>query len=609
MAEISQALKEKLLLLPDKPGVYQWLDEKKKVIYVGKALNLKNRVKSYVTGVPVDRKTRRLVEHIADLDYIITNTESEAFALEANLIKKYRPKYNILLKDDKRYPFIKITLNEPFPRIIITRDLMRDGSKYFGPYTDVKYLRRTLRSMEWMFPVRNCKRIINDGPPQYERACINYQLGLCTAPCVGKISRKDYRKIINQIMNFLSGKHSIIIEEMKEEMQRLSSEMNFEEAAKFRDRIKEVEKIQNSQTMYFTDEKNRDIIGIYQEENLGAMVVLKMRAGKLINKELYPLTQLEDSTPGELMSSFLGQYYSNVDDLPHDILLQVEPDDFEVMNEWLHKRILLPQRGEKNQLITMARQNAFNYVEEQKLSHLRKTHRTVFPVQELKDRLNLPKLPRKIVCFDISTIQGTDTVASGVFFENGKPLKKQYRHFIIKTVSGQDDFASMAETLDRYLKNVQEQENEKPDLIIIDGGKGQLSSANAILKRFDFPDILIMSLAKRIEEIFIPDHSHSIILPRSSSALRLITNIRDEAHRFAITFHRQRRSSRTLVSDLDQIKGVGEKTKFLLLKEFGSVAEIMKAKPEDLAKVKGIGLKLARAIIQQLQEIRTSSTP
>jgi excinuclease ABC subunit C len=256
----------------------------------------------------------------------------------------------------------------------------------------------------------------------------------------------------------------------------------------------------------------------------------------------------------------------------------------------------------------MARQNAYNYVEEQKLYHLRKTHRTVFPIQELKDRLNLPKLPRKIVCFDISTIQGTDTVASGVFFENGKPLKKQYRRFIIKTVVGQDDFASLAETLERYLKHVVENENDKPDLIMIDGGKGQLSSAYAILKNFSLPDILMISLAKRIEEIFMPGQSQSIILPRSSSALRLITNIRDEAHRFAITFHRQRRSSRTLTSDLDQIKGIGEKTKFLLLKEFGSVEVISKTSPEELAKVKGIGLKLAKTVLAQLKEIKTSSS-
>ncbi len=596
MAKISEELKTKLRLLPSKPGCYLWKNEKGKIIYVGKAVNLKNRVMSYINGKPSDPKTARLVSKICDLDYIITNTESEALELEANLIKQHRPRYNIIMKDDKRYPFIKVTTKEPFPRVFVTRDYKKDGNRYFGPHTNAGAVRKTMRLMEWIFPIRRCTRNIPADKVVFDKACINYQLGTCTAPCIGKISVNEYKRVVDQMMKFLKGKHNAIIDELKAEMQEQAEKMEFEKAALTRDKIEALQKVQSNRTMFLTDFKDRDIIALAKEEDIAAVVVIKMVEGKVLHKEVYPLSQVKESTESEILSFFLQSYYAQIDELPHSILLQLEPDIMDVLNEWLGNRLTLPQRGEKAQLINVAKLNAFNYVEEQKLAHLRKATRTIVPIQELKELLGLPKLPRKIVCMDISTIQGSDTVSSAVFFENGKPKKKMYRKFIMKTVIGQDDFASMAETLERFLHETEKDEQLKPDLIVIDGGKGQLNRAYSQLREQSDGSISMISLAKRIEEVFVAGQTSSILLPRSSGALRVLIDVRDEAHRFAITFHRQRRSKRTIKSELDNIKGVGDKTKFLLLKEFGSVDGIKRATVGELTEVKGISLKLATEI-------------
>jgi len=598
--EENSKIKTKLSLLPDKPGVYIMKNRSGTIIYIGKAKILKNRVRSYFTGTHQDNKTRELVEKIKDFDYIITNNEEEALILESNLIKKYKPKYNIMLKDDKKYPFIKITLNEAYPRIFITREFTRDGSKYVGPFTDSKAIRKTLRLLEWMFPFRTCKRVIPEGRIIYEKSCINYQLKKCPAPCIGKISKVDYNKTIRQIIKFLNGRNQDIIDDYTFDMKIHAEKKEFEEAARIRDKIIDIQKLNQSRNTYFTDYKNRDAIGISKEEDKAAVSVLKILSGKLLNKEIYALNNVEERSLEEILSAFLKQYYANkLDDLPHKILLQMLPDDFDIINRILKNKILIPKRGEMRSLITIARKNAFNYVEEQKLSHLRKSIRTVFPVQELKEKLGLKKLPRKMVCLDISTIQGSDTVSSVVYFENGKSKKKNYRRFIIKSIEGQDDFAAMAETLDRFLKKADDA--DIPDLIVIDGGKGQLSSSYRILKKYSKTNIEMISLAKRLEEVFLPGKSDSIILPRSSSALRLLISIRDEAHRFAISFHRKRRSSRTLKSELDNIKGIGFKTKFLLLNKFGSVENIKKQNRESLVEIKGIGLKAADKILNSLK--------
>lgn len=589
-------IESKLAFLPDRPGVYLWKNAKDEVIYVGKAMSLKHRVPSYLSASVKDPKTQQLVAHIAALDYIITTSEAEAFLLEASLIKRHQPKYNVSLRDDKSYPFVKITLNEPFPRIFITRDVVKDGGRYFGPYTDVKSLRRTLRDFEWLFPIRDCKRNIPIGKVIFDKACINYQLGKCTAPCIGKISQGQYMVIVNKLIRFFEGKYDELLQEYQEEMNQLSAELHFEEAAKIRDRIIAIQRIQTRQIVFFADRRNIDIIGLYQEEKDAVAVVIRMLEGSIINQENYPLKNISLDSQESILASFLKLYYSQKEELPQEILLPFAPDDYDAINQWLQNKLVLPQRGEKSKLIAMAKRNAFHLVEERKLAHLRKANRTIYPIQELKEALGLSKLPRRIVCMDISTIQGTDTVSSAVFFVNGKPRKKFYRHFIIRDIETQNDYAALQETLRRFMDEIDKDQDMKPDLFIIDGGKGQLSATNEILQDSPYRDISIVSLAKRAEEIFLPGRSESVILARSSSALRLVTSIRDEAHRFAINFHRKRRSKRTLTSELEEIPGIGEQTKFLLLKALGSVDNVRSAELETLTSIKGIGPKTAQNI-------------
>lgn len=603
MQKIPDIIKPKLKLLPVSPGVYIMKNASDKIIYIGKAKVLRNRVRSYFTGTHNDAKTIEMVSKIADLEYILTQTENQALELEANLVKKHQPKYNIQLKDDKRKPFIKITIKEPFPQVFVTRELKKDGSKYFyfGPYTDTKALRKTMRMLEWIFPIRTCTRNIPDGKPVFERACMNFQLGKCTAPCIGNISKEDYKKNVNALIQFVKGRNQEVINDLTARMKKCSDDLKFEEAAEIRDKIENVQKLNRSKNMFFTDEKNRDIIGVYQEGDKAAVAVLKILSGKLLNKEIYALNNTEGSSLHQIMEAFLKQYYaSKLEELPFRIFLQVEPEDIETINKWLKNKLVIPKKGDNKTLISIAKENAFNFVEEEKLKYLRKSNRTIFPIKELKDKLGLKKLPRKMICIDISTIQGTDTVSSLVFFENGKPKKKNYRHFIMKTVKGQDDFASMEETMRRYLNKIDE--NEKPDVIVIDGGKGQLSKSYNILQEMKKTDIEMISLAKRVEEVFLPNNKNSIILPRNSSALRVLIKIRDEAHRFAITFHRKRRKKRTLKSELDSISGVGEQTKFTLLKKFGSVENIGKASMVELMSVRGIGERSAKIILDYLSK-------
>jgi len=603
MQKIPDIVKPKLKLLPVSPGVYIMKNASDKIIYIGKAKVLRNRVRSYFTGTHNDAKTIEMVSKIADLEYILTQTENQALELEANLVKKHQPKYNIQLKDDKRKPFIKITIKEPFPQVFVTRELKKDGSKYFyfGPYTDTKALRKTMRMLEWIFPIRTCTRNIPDGKPVFEKACMNFQLGKCTAPCIGNISKEDYKKNVNALIQFVKGRNQEVINDLTARMKKCSDDLKFEEAAEIRDKIENVQKLNRSKNMFFTDEKNRDIIGVYQEGDKAAVAVLKILSGKLLNKEIYALNNTEGSSLHQIMEAFLKQYYaSKLEELPFRIFLQVEPEDIETINKWLKNKLVIPKKGDNKTLISIAKENAFNFVEEEKLKYLRKSNRTIFPIKELKDKLGLKKLPRKMICIDISTIQGTDTVSSLVFFENGKPKKKNYRHFIMKTVKGQDDFASMEETMRRYLNKIDE--NEKPDVIVIDGGKGQLSKSYNILQEMKKTDIEMISLAKRVEEVFLPNNKNSIILPRNSSALRVLIKIRDEAHRFAITFHRKRRKKRTLKSELDSISGVGEQTKFTLLKKFGSVENIGKASMVELMSVRGIGERSAKIILDYLSK-------
>ncbi|HOU72435.1 MAG TPA: excinuclease ABC subunit UvrC, partial [Candidatus Syntrophosphaera sp.] len=474
MEQVPQKIAQKLHLLPQQPGIYIWKNAEGEVIYVGKARLLESRIKSYLNNSPKDIKTEQLLRHIDDLDYIITLSEHDAFILEANLIRRHQPKYNILLKDDKRYPFVRITLAEPFPRIMVTRELLKDGSRYFGPFTDAKSLRMTLRNFEWIFPIRTCSRVIPADKVRFRQACINHQLGKCPAPCIGAVSQADYMRVVMRQMSFFEGKHQEVLDELRAEMNGLSEELKFEQAAKTRDRILAIERIQKRQVVYSPDARNTDVIGFYQEDKIAVCVVLRIMSGMVVNREDYPLGNTENDTPEEALAAFIKLYYSRRDELPDEILLPLEPAEFEELNSWLGGKLSLPQRGEKSKLLAMAKRNAFQLIEERKLAHIRRANRTVFPIQELKEKLALPKLPRKMVCMDISTIQGTDTVSSAVFFENGKAKKKFYRHFIIRDVDTQNDYAALQETLTRFLGETARDESLLPDLIIIDGGKGQL---------------------------------------------------------------------------------------------------------------------------------------
>jgi len=601
MVKINEKINKKAKHLPESSGIYIWSNSKSEVIYVGKAKNLKNRIKSYLNASNKDIKTQLLIQHIDDIDYIITNTESEAYLLEASLIKKHRPKYNILLKDDKRYPYIKITINEPFPKIVITREFIKDGGKYFGPFSDYRSLRRTLRTLEWIFPLRNCNRLIPKDVIVFRKPCINFQIGKCPGPCIGAVTYDDYHLFIKSVIYFFNGRYQDLIFDLRKEMLNSSENEQYELSAKYRDMIIEIQNIQKKQSVYYDNNQNIDVIGFYQEQSISIAVVLRLINGKLLHQESYPLTQTENFNSSDILSSFIKLHYSDVQCLPDEILVPFIPTDFEEINKWLRNKLSLPQKGDKAKLLAMAKKNAFHLVEEKKVAHLKRAHRTIKPIQELKERLDLPKLPIKISCIDISNIQGIDTVSSVVFFENGKPKKSNYRHFIINNINEQNDYAAIAETVERYVNEFKKDTTLLPDLIIIDGGKGQLNSADNIIKNHKLT-IPIISIAKRVEEIFIPNFQGSLILAKSSIALRLIISIRDEAHRFAINFHRKRRSKRALISEIEDIRFIGEKTKFLLLKSFGSVDLIRKASLNKLIEVKGIGEKTAIKIFNHFNK-------
>ncbi len=593
---MNDILKQKLATLPSQAGVYLMKNKAGKIIYVGKATSLKNRVRSYFAGKKSDLKTRKLVENVADLDYIMVASAHEALILEDTLIKKHRPKYNILLKDDKRYPFLKLT-DEPFARLVVTREKKHDRGDYFGPFTDSGAMHRVREMVEEIFPLRKCNTL-------GKKRCLNFQIGKCVGVCeADEKLRDEYGRLVWRVKKFLSGHSREISAELQRLMESAAAKLDYKKAAIYKAQWESLQKLGQRQTVYFEDAKRRDVVAGYLEEKSGAIAVLKLVEGRLVGKESYPLKNVAGKSMQEVLAAFLKQYYlPRLEQLPWQIL--VETDLAAELDEDLRQELTLfvPQKGKLSKLLWMARQNAFDLVEQERLKYLRRAVRTAAPVLELKQALGLAVLPTKIICIDISTIQGSDTVSSLVFFENGKPKKKNYMHFRMKEVQGQDDFASMQETLRRYLGKLDEYES--PDLIVVDGGKGQLSSSVEVLQEMGV-DIAIVSLAKRLEEVFLPGQSESILLPRKSLALKMIVHLRDEAHRFAITYHRKRRSMRTLSSELDEV--VGQKTKYKLLREFGSVQAVKEATVEELQVVKGVGEKLAEKVSQELANGNKSS--
>ena len=592
---MKEDLQNKLENLPQSPGVYQFLSEKGKIIYVGKAKNLKNRVKSYFQSNIISPKTRALVNKISDIQLIVTDTEVEALVLENNLIKEYTPRYNINLKDDKSFPYIVVT-NEPYPRIFPTRNVIKDGSKYFGPYTDVKSMKNSLRMINDIFKIRNCNYYIDQEVIDKKKikVCLEYHIKKCDGPCEGLISQSAYNEMVNEVIKVLNGKYKDLLDELNEKMNKASSEFNFEEAANLRDKIERLSLYSSKQKIVTNDFVERDIITAAFEGKDATCCILNIREGKIIGKKQLKLSLEGHEDLNEVYSSVIKFYYNEMVEIPKEIILEEEPDELETLTNWLNEnslkkvKFVIPKKSsELKSLVNMCKQNAILQLKEIQLQRMKKEGSLPYALAALQRDLRLQKIPREIECFDISNLQGTDTVASMVAFEDGKPKKSHYRKYIIRNVDGPDDFESMREVISRRYLKAKESKEDLPDLIMVDGGKGQLSSAVEILKNMGYTKFNIIGLAKRLEEIFFPDISEAQTIPKTSSSLKLLQQIRDEAHRFAITFHRLRRDKRTFTTELQNIKGIGKNTSEKLLKEFGSLQKIKDASMSDLINIAG----------------------
>ncbi len=590
---MASELTEKLSHLPDKPGVYLMKDAGGRIIYVGKAVNLKNRVRSYFqTSRAHSPKTLALVARIADLEFIVTASEIEALILECNLIKKHRPKYNISLRDDKSFPYVKVTVNEPYPQVFVTRRVVKDGARYFGPYTDAGAIHATIALLRRLFPLRTCRKL--DAP----RPCLQHHIKRCLAPCAGKVDEKTYGEMIRAVLLLLEGRSDDVVRELRRRMAEAAANLEFERAARLRDQLASVEKVVEKQNIV-TGAGDQDAIGLARSAAGTCAQVFFIRSGKLVGREHFLLTGGEDEEDTAVLAAFVKQYYSQAAFIPREVLLPEALPEQELLAEWLgglkggRVRVEAPKRGTKRDLVTMAADNAAVVLDEQAARLAADTGRTAGAVAELAAYLGLPAPPARIECFDISHIQGAETVASMVVFEDGAANKDEYRRYKLKTVEGKpDDFRSMAEVVGRRFRGA---EGPLPDLVIIDGGKGQLSAALAVIRGLGVA-VPVLGLAKEFEHIFREGESEPLILPRSSQALFLVQRIRDEAHRFAITYHRKLRARRNLVSVLDHVPGIGPARRKALWEHFGSLAKIKAAAVEELAAVPGMTRPAAEAV-------------
>ena len=600
MLPVPDAVASKLPHLPDGPGVYLWKGRDGTTLYVGKAKRLRSRVRSYFSNDQLESvKTRHLVGLIADLETIVVPTEAHALILEANLIKEYHPRFNIALRDDKSYPYIKVTIQEPFPRVYVTRRLEDDGAKYFGPYTDVGAMRRALNVVKRIFTVRSCNF---DMPAQMpERPCLDYYIKRCKAPCILAQSQHDYRSMIDEVVLFLSGRPDEVVRRVRERMDLAAEQLDFERAAELRDVLHHLEQMEEPTVVLEVEGGDRDVIGYARDGDDACVVVLRIRSGKLLSREQRFLTNIEGEDNSEVLSMFLAGSYVGMQEKARQVLLPFDFQDRELIEQTLpDTRIQIPQRGARRDLVDLAEQNARHLLEELKLASSEAEERAGDPVYELGRELGLQRLPRSLVCFDISTTQGTDTVGSCVWFENGRAKRGEYRKFKVKTVEGTDDFASMHEVVRRYFERRLGEQKPLPDLIVIDGGKGQLSAAHAALEALGVTDRPLISLAKREEEIFVWGRAEALRLSRRSPGLRLLQQARDEAHRFAVTYNRKRRSMRTVTSELLKVPGIGPVKRRLLLKEFGSVQGVRDAGEEAIAKLPGFNAERARKLLESL---------
>jgi excinuclease ABC subunit C len=619
--EWSDHIQQVLSTLPDKPGCYLMKDDKDRIIYVGKAVNLRSRVRSYFHATTQEQsKTRKLVREIADIEWIVVGSELEALILEMTLIKRHKPRYNVRLKDDKRYPYIKVHWQDPFPKVTVTRQMKKDGARYFGPYTSVWAVHQTLDLLRKIFPYLTCNREITG---QDRRACLYYDIKLCTAPCIGAINQEDYRQIIDDLCKFLEGRTEPIVDRLNNEMALAAQELKYEKAAAIRDQLQAIDKVVERQKVVNTDQTDSDVIALARADGEACVQVFFIRSGKLIGREYFVLEGTEEEADEEILSEFVKQFYSQAAYVPSKVLLPSELTEAQIIRQWLTSQrsgdtveITVPHQEISRELVEMAAENAVETLNALRTRWEADTNRQTGALTEIQEALNLSEPPNRIECYDISTTQGVVSVGSMVVFEQGTPNKKLYRRFNIKTVLGQDDFASMEEVLLRRFRRWKAaQEQEKlvgkkpdpafsilPDLLLVDGGKGQLSRAVKVLEEFNLMGrVPVAGLAKQEEEFFLPGRHESIILEPHSQGFYLIQRIRDEAHRFAITAHRKRRQKQGLASRLDLIPGIGPSRRRALLKKFGSINGIKDAPAEDIAEIKGITLEMAQSIKVQLE--------
>ena len=599
----------KIKSVPTEPGVYFFKDKKNDIIYIGKAINLRNRVRSYFQKNKYQTpKNTSMIKRIIDIEWLVVGNEVEALLTEANLIKQHQPYYNVNLKDDKSFPFIRIT-NEPFPRVFITREIIRDGSKYFGPYTDVVYLRRTLKAIRRIFPVRSCDFYIEQAVIDQKKIslCLDYHIKKCEGPCEGLVSEERYKEMIDNIVSFLHGKTKSSEIYIHNQMEKASSQLRYEDAGIFRDQLHAIKAFKKKQIKINADFDDRDIIGYAKENDFGVVVIVRIRNGRIASREKLSLSNL-DEDDAAMIKTVITQFYFDTDFIPSEICVQQIPDSVDELLIWLKEKrgkkvgISLPQKGEKAKQVRLAHQNAKLLLGEWVIN--KKKRKDLIPkmVKQLQDDLQLKVPPRKIECFDISHLGGTNTVASMVCFMDGKPRKNNYRKYNIKSVDGIDDFASIREVVYRRYKRVKDEGDGFPDLIVVDGGKGQLSMAVSALRELGLDYLPIISLAKKLEEVFIPGNSDAQSIHKQSPGLILLRQLRDEAHRFAIDFQRQKRNKTISDSVFLSIKGMGKKKVQRLLSHYSDLNVIANLKTGELAKELSISNLIADEIIDKAKK-------
>ena len=610
MIRWSEKLEEKIRMLPDSPGCYLMKDSAGEIIYVGKAVNLKNRVRSYFRDTAHTPKVAAMIAHISDFDILLCETNLEALILECNLIKLHKPYYNILLKDDKHYPYLRADMRQPFPRLEICRRMEKDGAKYFGPYIGANAVRQVIEAVRDVFPLRSCRQSLPPKSPR--RPCVNYDIGRCLAPCAGKCTEQDYRTMMEGVLSFLGGDYESVLKKLKKDMEEAAAAMRYEKAASIRDKIRDVEGLMERQIALRTDRSEQDLIALAQD-GLDAMIqILYVRGGRMIGGDHFILPREGGEDPGEVIASFLTQYYEQAGLIPRNVLCQTLPEGAaEQLEAWLRERkggavtVATPQRGEKHELVLLAAKNAGDALAKRNARRTVHEERTVEAAKKLGEILGMDRYPRRIEGYDISNTQGVQSVAAMVVFIDGEPARKEYRHFRIRTVEGANDFASLYETLSRrYAHAAREKEEGKekgaftdlPDLILIDGGPQQLRFARQAILDLGMEPPAMFGLAERLEEIWLPDAEEPILLDHRTPELQLVQRVRNEAHRFGIIHHRTLRGKASIHSRLEDIPGIGPARRKALLKAFGSLKAIRAADTEQLAAAEGMNRAAAEAV-------------